>query len=137
MPIDEKYIRLKASRASGPGEQRVNRRSTKIQAWVNIGELPFSEEEKATIRRKLAGRINENDEFEVESEEERFQEQNRKTAVEKINRLIEDALYEDAPRIPTKPSKGAKEKRLRRKHLRYQKKKSRRDAKQTDVENAT
>ena len=110
----------------------MNRRSTKIQAWVNIGELPFSEEEKATIRRKLAGRINENDEFEVESEEERFQEQNRKTAVEKINRLIEDA-----PRIPTKPSKGAKEKRLRRKHLRYQKKKSRRDAKQTDVENAT
>lgn len=129
MVIDEQNIKIKTSRASGPGGQNVNKRSTRVQAWAKIVDLNLSEEEKNRIRAKLANKINERDELETESDEERAQEQNRDRAIEKLNELIEEALHEDKPRIPTGPHQGSIEERLHHKRLRYQKKKSRRDSK--------
>lgn len=135
MHIDEKYIRFKAARSGGPGGQRVNKRATKVQAWVKIEGLPFSEEEKRRMREKLSNRINHDDELEVESEEERFQEQNKERAIEKIHELLEEALHKDPPRIPTKKRNSVKEREMRHNHLRYQRKKSRREGKNFPVEN--
>lgn len=134
MEISEKDVRFKAVRASGPGGQRVNRRYTKVQMWIKISDLPLTEKKKKLIREKLAHHVNHNDELEVESEEERFRVRNKARAFEKLDVMIKKALKVDPPRIPTKPSKGAKEERLRHKHIRYQKKKSRREAKGTGVE---
>ncbi len=135
MVIDEQNVKIKTSRASGPGGQNVNKRSTRVQAWITIGALNLSEEEKNRIREKLANKINERDELETESDEERAQEQNRDRAIEKLNTLVEEALHEDALRVPTEPHQGAIEERLHHKRLRYQKKKSRRTAKNPDIEN--
>jgi ribosome-associated protein len=132
--IGEEYITFKASRAGGPGGQRVNRRSTKIQAWVKIGLLPYTEKDKKLIREKLANRINQDDELIVENEEERTQIYNKENAIQKINELIAGALKKNPPRIPTKPSRGAKEERLNHKRLRYQKKQSRREDGASKVE---
>jgi ribosome-associated protein len=134
MPIDEKYIQFKAARSSGPGGQRVNKRATKVQGQVKIETLPFSEEEKKRIREKLSNRIDEDDELLVESEEERFQERNRERVIEKLNELIEEALHEDPPRIPTKKRNSVKEREIKHNRLRYQKKKSRREGKSSDIE---
>lgn len=134
MPIDEKYMRFKAARSNGPGGQRVNKRATKVQAQVKIEALPFSEEEKKKIRKKLANRIDEDDELFVESEEERFQERNKERVIEKINELIDGALHEDPPRIPTKKRNSVKEQEIKHNHLRYQKKKLRRESKSSDIE---
>ncbi len=125
--IGEEYITFKASRAGGPGGQRVNRRSTKIQAWVKIGSLPYAEKDKKLIREKLANRINQEDELVVENEEERNQIYNKENAIQKINELIAEALKKNPPRIPTEPSRGSDEERLRHKRMRYQKKQSRRN----------
>jgi ribosome-associated protein len=134
MYIDEKNIKIKTSRSSGPGGQNVNKRSTRVQVWVGVNDLNLSDEEKERIRAKLTNKINERDEIETESDEERLQEQNRERAIEKLNALIEEALHEDEPRIPTEPHQGAVEKRLRHKHLRYQKKKNRREGRGVGVE---
>ncbi len=134
MPINEKYMRFKAARSSGPGGQRVNKRATKVQAQVKIEALPFSEEEKKKIRKKLANRIDEDDELFVESEEERFQERNKERVIEKINELIDRALHEDPPRIPTKKRNSVKEQEIKHNRLRYQKKKLRRESKSSDIE---
>lgn len=127
-------VKTKSVRASGPGGQRTNRRSTKVQIWIKISDLPLSEKEKQLIREKLAHRVNHEDELEVESEEERFQKRNKERAYEKLSELIEGAIHKDPPRIQTEPPRSAEEQRMRHKHLRYQKKRSRREAKSGDIE---
>ncbi len=134
MAIDEKYIRFKTARSSGPGGQRVNKRATKVQAQIKIEALPFSEEEKKRIREKLSNRIDQDDELLVESEEERFQERNKGRVIEKLNELIKGALHKDPPRIPTRKRNSVKEREVRHNRLRYQKKKSRREGKSSDIE---
>ena len=134
MKLEEKDVSWKAVRSSGPGGQNVNKRSTKVQMWVRVADLPLDSNVKKKIREKLANHIDSDDELQVECEEERFQEKNREVALGKLNNLIEEALDEDPKRIPTKPHKWAEEERLRHKHARYQKKKSRREGKNPDIE---
>ncbi len=126
MAIDEKDVKFKAARSSGPGGQRANRRSTKVQLWVKIGDLSLNPLEKKRLRRKLEKRINHLDEIWVENEEERSQKMNREKAFRKLNDLINDALKVPKERIPTSPRRSAEEKRLKEKKLRSEKKKLRR-----------
>lgn len=126
MRITERNVRFKAVRSGGPGGQRANRRSTKVQLWVKIGNLTLTEIEKRRIRRKLAKHINHLDELWVENEEERSQKLNRDNALEHINELIEEALKVPKPRIPTEPPRSAEEVRIRAKKMRSGKKRSRR-----------
>ena len=126
MRITDEDVRFKAVRSGGPGGQRANRRSTKVQLWVKIGNLPLTEIEKKRIRRKLAKHINHLDELWVENEEERSQKLNRDNALEHINELIEEALKVPPRRIPTTPPRSAEEIRIRAKKMRGEKKKSRR-----------
>ena len=132
--VTKENTRFKAVSSSGPGGQNVNKRATKVQVWVKIDNLPISDDEKTAVREKIINHINKRDEFEMFSEEERSQEQNHNHALERMNQMIAETLRVDSPRVPTKPSRGAKEERLRHKHLRYEKKKSRRDAKVSEVE---
>jgi len=126
MIVDEKNVRFKAVRASGPGGQKANRRSTKVQVWVKIGDLPLTELEKKRVRNKLRNHINHKDELEVVEEEERSQELNRDKALARMNQMIESALYVPAPRIPTEPPRSAENERIRKKKIISQKKKGRR-----------
>jgi len=134
MKLEEKDVIWKAARSSGPGGQRVNKKATKVQMWVKVGDLPLTDGEKARIRKKLGNMIDKEDELQVESEEERSQERNKEKALERLNEVITEALEKSPRRIPTKPPRGADEERLRRKHARYQKKKERRENKNPEVE---
>lgn len=135
MKIDEKYVKIKAARSGGPGGQRMNKRATKVQIQAKVEGLPFSESEKKKIRERLANRIDKDDELLVESEEERFQERNRERAMEKLNELVEGALRDDPPRIPTRKRNSVKRREVEHNRLRYQRKKSRREGKNFPVEN--
>jgi ribosome-associated protein len=126
MEINEDNVKFKAARSSGPGGQKANRRSTKVQLWVKIGDLPLEEKDKKRLRKKLEKHINHLDELWVENEEERSQEQNRENALKKMNEMIEEALKVPKKRIPTEPPRGAEEARIRKKKIRSQKKKDRR-----------
>ena len=124
--VSEKNIKFKAIRSGKPGGQNANRRSTKIQLWVKIEDLPLSKMEKKRIREKLAHHINHKDELVVENEEERSQEMNRDKALERTNELLEEAIKVPPPRIPTRPPLSAEENRIRAKKMKSQKKKNRR-----------
>lgn len=119
-------VRFKAVRSSGPGGQRVNRRSTKVQLWVRIGNLRLSDQERRLIRARLEHRINHRDELEVAWEGERLQERNRALALEHLNELLAAALRVPPRRIPTEPHRGAREARLSDKRFRGVKKERRR-----------
>ena len=126
MILNSKDIKFKAVRAGGPGGQRTNRRSTKVQLWISIGDLPLSDIEKKRIRAKLKNYINHRDELEVQSDESRSQELNRDSALEKLDMLLREALRVPKKRIPMKPSRSAENRRIAEKKIIGEKKRARR-----------
>ncbi|MFH0712447.1 MAG: peptide chain release factor-like protein [Candidatus Jorgensenbacteria bacterium] len=126
MIINSENVRFKAARSSGPGGQKANRRSTKVQLWVKIGDLALSSLEKKRLRKKLVRHINHLDELQVENEEERSQKMNRENAFRKLNELISGALKVPKKRVPTLPRRSAEEARIRAKKIKSEKKRGRR-----------
>lgn len=119
-------IRFKAVRAKGPGGQNVNRRSTKVELWVKVADLPIADWEKKMVKEKLAHRINHDGEIWITEEGGRSQELNRDKALERLNNMIEEAVKIPEPRIPTRPPKRIEENRIREKKMISAKKKNRR-----------
>mgnify|MGYP001559215298 CR=1 FL=1 len=129
----EDNTRFEAVRSSGPGGQNVNRRSTKVHAWVRVGDLLISSDKKKLLRERLAGRINQNDELEVSNDEERSQVMNKERALVRMNELITEAIKIPPKRIPTVVPRGAKAAARRHNELRYEKKKSRQESRMSNL----
>ena len=126
MIVNPEDVRFKAVRAGGPGGQRTNRRSTKVQLWVKIEDLPITDLDKKRVRVKLAKHINHKDEIEVIADEERSQEINRDHALERLNEMILNALKVPKKRWPTSPPRWAENERIKEKKIISKKKESRR-----------
>ena len=114
------------SRSSGKGGQNVNKVSTKVELRWNVdASVAFSEEEKEKIKKALANRINKGGDLIITAEEERSQLQNRQKAMEKLNKLVEEAIRPEKERVPTKPTRSSKERRLEEKKRQGERKKQR------------
>lgn len=124
--VTKDSVRMKAVRASGPGGHMADRRSMKVQLWVEVAKLPISEAQKKMVREHLAHRINKKGELEVMCQEERSQEINRDIGLAHMNLMIADAVRVQKERIPTEAPRTVKKEGIRQRELRYTKKKTRR-----------
>ncbi|MEX1050600.1 MAG: alternative ribosome rescue aminoacyl-tRNA hydrolase ArfB [Gemmatimonadales bacterium] len=125
IPLDE--ITLKATRASGPGGQHVNKTSSRIEAVWNVFESPtLAESQRARILRKLGTRIDGRGNLRVVSDAQRSQVQNRAAAIARLQSLVATALVLPKVRRPTKPTKGAVERRIAQKKAHGARKRDRR-----------
>ena len=97
--FDENKVRFEATRSEGAGGENVNRRATKVHAWVKISDLKLTDGQRTMVREKLAHRVTKHDELEVTNEEERDQEENKKKALEIMEKLIAEAIKEKPPRV--------------------------------------
>lgn len=121
-------VNLSFSRSGGSGGQNVNKVNTKVTARLPIEALhELSDTQRHRIREKLANRITAEDEIVIQVQEEREQWRNREIAVGRLTNLIRHALKRPKKRKPTKPSRGARERRLREKRRRSDIKKQRRE----------
>jgi ribosome-associated protein len=118
-------LRASTSRSGGPGGQNVNKVESRVTIEVDVDALPLSDEQKALVRTRLAGRVNKEGVLRVTSQAERSQLANRDRALARMEELLRDAIEEQRPRKKTRASKASKERRIREKKQRAETKKLR------------
>lgn len=100
-------------RSPGPGGQNVNKVATGIQLRFNIENSNLPEEIKTRLLNQ--NRITQHKELIIKATRFRTQERNKQDALERLENLIRNASIRPKKRRKTKPTKGAKEKRLKHK----------------------
>ena len=119
LAIPEGELTFTASRSGGPGGQNVNKVATRITLAFNVAGSPtLSPDQRAHILEGLAARISKDGILRVVSQRHRTQAANRRAALERFVELVRGALAEEAPRVPTRPTRIARERRVAVKKLR-------------------
>lgn len=114
--------------SQGPGGQNVNKRATKCVVRVHLDELPMRAEQLARLCSQAPSRVTDEGELIIAADEYRSQERNRAACLERLREVLDRAMIAPKPRKATKPSKGARERRLTDKRQRSESKKRRRDS---------
>ncbi len=126
LSIPEEEFRFKASRSSGPGGQNVNKLNTRMTLLFDVTNSPsLSQEQKESIQRRLATRINHEGVLRVVCQRYRTQAANRREATERFVEVLVDALKRRRPRRKTQISAAVKRRRREERARRSRLKRSR------------
>jgi ribosome-associated protein len=119
VPLSE--IELRASRSSGPGGQHANVTASRIEAVFDVvASRSLSEEQKRRVMARVGPRLT------AVAQDSRSQARNRELALERLRGRLAAALAVPRSRRATKPSRGARERRLESKRKRGDVKRTRR-----------
>lgn len=125
--IPARDLAWSAVRAGGPGGQNVNKVSSKVDLRFDLeGTDALPPALKSRVRAKAGdSRLDAEGRVVIVSQVTRDQKRNLDDALEKLAALVRAAMVVPKKRRPTKPSRGAKERRLTEKKQRSETKRGR------------
>lgn len=119
IPDGELHWRFTPS--GGPGGQHANRSNTRVElVWAVAESAVLSPWQRQRLLERLGSSVT------VTADDERSQTRNRQIAADRLAERVRRALQVDKARRATRPSRGAKERRLQAKRSRGRDKQLRR-----------
>ena len=128
LAIDEREFEERFVRASGPGGQNVNKVATAVQLRFDIAASSLPADVKARALSLAGKRLTAEGVLVIDSREHRTQAQNREAARERLVALLQRAAQRPKSRRKTRPTAGARERRMESKKKRGEIKEGRRPA---------
>jgi ribosome-associated protein len=110
IPDDE--IKLSAIRSQGAGGQNVNKVSSAIHLRFDVRSSSLPDSVKERLLQSSDTRLTADGVVIIKAQNHRTQEKNRTEAVSRLRELILEVTKVRKKRIPTRPGRAAKERRL-------------------------
>lgn len=128
--IPSSELKITFIRSQGPGGQNVNKTSTAVQLKFSLSYLSEVDDKTLARIRMIAGsRLTADDEIIIKAQRFRSQEKNLNDAKERLKKIIIEGLKKPKIRKQTKPKAESKERRLKEKRIKSEKKKFRENIK--------
>lgn len=126
LTIPDGELNFRFTPSGGPGGQHANKTSTRATLEWNVDSSGvLGPRQRARIRSALRHRIDSDGTLRISSDVHRSQTRNREEVSDRLARLVAEALRPKTARVPTAPSKAAREKRLEAKRRRAELKRQR------------
>lgn len=108
------------SRSGGPGGQHANTSDTRAEVIFDVANSPsLGPRQRSRLLEKLGPEVS------AAAADERSQARNRARALERLAETLRKALERPKQRVPTKPGRAAKRRRVEQKRRRGEKKRMR------------